>query len=223
MPNLIPLLDASNIHLIILKLTNIPLYIIHDCFATTVNNMELLDLLVKSTFIEIYFGDINLLKNMHPQLIKQITDNLHNENINLGRGFCKENNSRKSVILYQKKSIIKFKNKNFMPLYPILKILDKLLVPLVFTDYIKKHIQLNKFIYSRVPNYSLVKLFLNLELEKNIMIAKPDFDKGKVYKNYSLDSIILNENNTLLSGNFSNPYAVLDNSFNKTRLLKNTS
>src|SRR5882762_5986359 len=81
MPNLIHSLDASNIHLIIPKLKNIPIYTIHDCFATSVNNMVLLDFVVKSTFINIYFGDFNFMESMHTQLIKQITDNVHSEDL----------------------------------------------------------------------------------------------------------------------------------------------
>jgi len=119
MPNLIPLLDASNIHLIILKLTNIPLYIIHELLCYTVNNMELLDLFSKKYFHWNLFCDINLLKNMHPQLIKQITDNLHNENINLGRGFCKENNSRKSVIFISKEIYYKNSKIKILCLYTL--------------------------------------------------------------------------------------------------------
>jgi len=57
MPNLIHSLDASNIHLLIPKLTDQPLYTVHDCFATTANNMSKLDnlILIKETFIQIYF------------------------------------------------------------------------------------------------------------------------------------------------------------------------
>jgi len=42
--NLINSLDASNIHLLILKFINQPLYAIHDCFATDANNMKYLDI-----------------------------------------------------------------------------------------------------------------------------------------------------------------------------------
>jgi hypothetical protein len=85
----------------------------------------------------------------------------------------------RNILLYQKKYIIKFINTKFMPLNPFFKISDKLLVPLIFSDYLLKDIQLNKFIYSRVPNYSLVKLFLNLELEQTIKIANQNAYKRK--------------------------------------------
>jgi hypothetical protein len=76
MPNLIHSLDASNIHLLIPKLTDQPLYTVHDCFATTANNMSKLDNLIKETFIQIYFTDGNYLSNMHTSLVKQIKDNV---------------------------------------------------------------------------------------------------------------------------------------------------
>jgi len=76
MPNLIHSLDASNIHLLIPKLTDQPLYTVHDCFATTPNNMSELDVLIKESFIQIYFTDGNYLTNMHELLVKQIKDNV---------------------------------------------------------------------------------------------------------------------------------------------------
>jgi len=74
MPNLIHSLDASNIHLLIPKLTNESLYTIHDCFATDANNMKKLELFIKEAFIEIYFRDGNYLIGMHNDLVKQILD-----------------------------------------------------------------------------------------------------------------------------------------------------
>jgi hypothetical protein len=72
MPNLIHSLDASNIHLLTPKLTSEPLYTVHDCFATTPNNMESLENFVKEAFIEIYFRDGNYLESMHKNLVEQI-------------------------------------------------------------------------------------------------------------------------------------------------------
>lgn len=72
MPNLIHSLDASNIHLLISKLDNMCFYTIHDCFATSANNMLLLDHLVKLTFIEIYLKDGNYLERMHSNIQDQI-------------------------------------------------------------------------------------------------------------------------------------------------------
>jgi DNA-directed RNA polymerase len=82
MPNLIHSLDASNIHLLIPKLTNQPLYTIHDCFATDANNMKYLDFYIKETFIEIYFRDGNYLENMHASLVQQIIDHCDKYYIN---------------------------------------------------------------------------------------------------------------------------------------------
>jgi DNA-directed RNA polymerase len=52
MPNLIHSLDAFNIHLLIPKLTDQPIYTIHDCFATTPNNMATLEYFIKEAFVE---------------------------------------------------------------------------------------------------------------------------------------------------------------------------
>jgi DNA-directed RNA polymerase len=76
MPNLIHSLDAANIHLLIKKLImkgNISsIYTIHDCFATTPNNMKILEMLIKSCFIKIYFTQENYLENMHKFFLAQI-------------------------------------------------------------------------------------------------------------------------------------------------------
>ena len=72
MPNLIHSLDAANIHLFIKKISNMPIYTIHDCFASLPNNMNILEILVKQAFIEIYFKDGNYLKTMHDHILKQI-------------------------------------------------------------------------------------------------------------------------------------------------------
>jgi DNA-directed RNA polymerase len=65
MPNLLHSLDASNIHLLCNNLSGQPLYTIHDCFATTANNMVVIEQEVKKTFIEIYFSSGNYLVKMH--------------------------------------------------------------------------------------------------------------------------------------------------------------
>jgi DNA-directed RNA polymerase len=74
MPNLIHSLDASNIHLLCehIKNKNIELYTIHDCFATTANNMENIENEIKISFIEIYFKDKNYLEKMHENILDQI-------------------------------------------------------------------------------------------------------------------------------------------------------
>ena len=71
-PNLVHSLDASNIHLLYNKLTGQPLYTIHDCFATTANNMEFIEHYVKDAFIKIYFSNGNYLEKMHYSIIEQI-------------------------------------------------------------------------------------------------------------------------------------------------------
>ena len=77
MPNLIHSLDAANIHLLIrkIKLDNIPInsiYTIHDCFATTPNQMFNLEHLIKLAFIEIYFKNGNYIEKMHNHIVDQI-------------------------------------------------------------------------------------------------------------------------------------------------------
>jgi DNA-directed RNA polymerase len=76
MPNLIHSLDAANIHLLIktiIKKDNIhSLYTIHDCFATTPNNMAKLEKLIKICFIQIYFTEENYLVKMHNSFLEQI-------------------------------------------------------------------------------------------------------------------------------------------------------
>ena len=77
MPNFIHSLDASNVHLLLKNLSinnKIPLYTIHDCFASTPNNIELLDLKVKEAFIEIYFKDKGYLLKSHNKIITQIKE-----------------------------------------------------------------------------------------------------------------------------------------------------
>ena len=83
MPNLIHSLDASNIHLLTLKLDNTPLYTIHDCFATTPNNMSFkhMEELIKLSFIEIYFKDRSYIENMDMNLHLQLNSYIPRENI----------------------------------------------------------------------------------------------------------------------------------------------
>ena len=77
MPNFIHSLDASNVHLLIKDLyetDRILVYTIHDCFASTPNNIELLEGKVKRAFIDIYFKDEGYLLKAHNKIIKQIKD-----------------------------------------------------------------------------------------------------------------------------------------------------
>ena len=75
MPNFIHSLDASNVHLLLENLSinyNIPIYTVHDCFASTPNNIELLELIVKEAFIEIYFKDKGYLLKAQNNILAQI-------------------------------------------------------------------------------------------------------------------------------------------------------
>ena len=100
MPNLIHSLDASNIHLFIHKLKNEPVYTIHDCFATTANNMGKIENYVKEAFIEIYFKDGNYLEKMHNHILEQIKAYTDNEVIedNKGDKYIKINDSADGIV-----------------------------------------------------------------------------------------------------------------------------
>lgn len=79
MPNLIHSLDASNIHLLIkniksIDLSGLNLYTIHDCFASDYKNMNVIELLVKHSFVELYFKE-NYLKIIDSSFINQISSN----------------------------------------------------------------------------------------------------------------------------------------------------
>jgi DNA-directed RNA polymerase len=67
MPNFIHSLDAANIHLLLANISelNIPIYTLHDCFATTPNYMFTMEKLVKEAFINIYFKDQGYLIKLH--------------------------------------------------------------------------------------------------------------------------------------------------------------
>jgi DNA-directed RNA polymerase len=79
MPNFIHSLDATNIHLLIKNINkiqnnkNINLYTIHDCFATDYKSMALIELLVKKSFIDIYFNE-NYMELIHKSFINQIEE-----------------------------------------------------------------------------------------------------------------------------------------------------
>ena len=75
MPNFIHSMDAAHIHILIDKLLNnkinIPFYTIHDCFATTPNNMVVLNNIIKDSFIELYF-EKDYINKMHYFLLEQV-------------------------------------------------------------------------------------------------------------------------------------------------------
>ena len=124
MPNLIHSLDASNIHLLIKNLNNIPIFTIHDCFATLPNDMKNLELLVKRAFIEIYFLNDNYLEKMHENIVNQIksytlavTDSKGIEHINIkGKDYVipqiPESFTNKDVMNIFIKGLLKSKNLN---------------------------------------------------------------------------------------------------------------
>ena len=77
MPNLIHSLDAANIHLLFKNMQKEKekinsIYTIHDCFATTANQMFYLEYLIKLSFIQIYFSDGNYIEKMHNHIVEQI-------------------------------------------------------------------------------------------------------------------------------------------------------
>jgi DNA-directed RNA polymerase len=75
MPNFIHSLDAANVHLLLKELAEkekVPVYTIHDCFATTPNNMAVLERKVKKTFCSIYFTNEGYLLKNHNNLREQI-------------------------------------------------------------------------------------------------------------------------------------------------------
>jgi DNA-directed RNA polymerase len=77
MPNLIHSMDASTITLLVKKLRFLGiynLYTIHDCFATTANNISLVNELVRDSFCEIYAND-DFLINLHKFFIEYIKGN----------------------------------------------------------------------------------------------------------------------------------------------------
>jgi len=55
MPNFIHSLDAANVHLVLVSMSDrsLPVYIILDCFASTANNLKKNIKLVKAVFINI--------------------------------------------------------------------------------------------------------------------------------------------------------------------------
>lgn len=74
MPNFIHSLDAANVHILISSMSNksLPVFTVHDCFASTPNNMNKMERLVKSAFIDIYFTDEGYLLKLHKHLTQTI-------------------------------------------------------------------------------------------------------------------------------------------------------
>jgi len=74
MPNFIHSLDVANVHILISSMSNksLPVFTVHDCFASTPNNMNKMERLVKSAFIDIYFTDEGYLLKLHKHLTQTI-------------------------------------------------------------------------------------------------------------------------------------------------------
>lgn len=74
--NLIHSMDASHINLIIKNMkqnnSTFPIYTIHDCFATTPNNMFILNNIVLSSFVEQYYSE-NYITKLHQNLLDTIS------------------------------------------------------------------------------------------------------------------------------------------------------
>lgn len=79
MPNFIHSLNACNVKILLHKLIQsdqILVYTVHDCFASTANNMSILKHKVKKAFIDIYFDEEGflLLLGSHNRIISQIKE-----------------------------------------------------------------------------------------------------------------------------------------------------
>jgi hypothetical protein len=106
MPNFIHSLDAANVHLLLDNISkiNVPIYTIHDCFATTPNNMLTLETLVKKAFIDIYFKDEGYLFKIHKYFVENIISatDFYFEDVEVA---CTEYNNP-----YENKNYIAFEN-----------------------------------------------------------------------------------------------------------------
>lgn len=108
--NLVHSLDARNIHVLV-KLINeygshFPIYTIHDCFATTPNNMyKSLEPLVKRAFIQIYFSDEGFLTKIHNNIMKDLKNNFVLETIvdRNGNPMMKNGQVLQNIIIGKKK------------------------------------------------------------------------------------------------------------------------
>jgi len=120
MPNFIHSMDAANIQLLVNNLiekypnfnikSNINLYTIHDCFATTPNFMDIINYEVKLAFIKIYFYS-NYFDYLHNNFIDQIKSytDIYSE-IN--------NNIETFYIYLDEKSKLKDENRIYLPEKP---------------------------------------------------------------------------------------------------------
>ena len=82
LPNLIHSLDASTLTILVNKLKvngyNVPFYSVHDCFASTANNMSLIKKLYKESLVDIY-NDNKVLKIFEKDLLQYIDELVVND------------------------------------------------------------------------------------------------------------------------------------------------
>jgi hypothetical protein len=85
---------------------NIPLYTIHDCFATTPNYMELIKHNVISLFSDMYFST-PYIQTLHISLLKQIlsSEDIFGYPLEIIRGESKSNDKNDKVIIKEFKKV----------------------------------------------------------------------------------------------------------------------
>jgi DNA-directed RNA polymerase len=85
-PNFVHSLDASHIYLLVSRFKeSIPLYTIHDCFASNLTHMEYLNKEVREAFIELYFSK-NYLAEFEISFLTQL--NSYTTVVNRENGTC---------------------------------------------------------------------------------------------------------------------------------------
>jgi DNA-directed RNA polymerase len=121
MPNFIHSMDATNIQLLVNNLidkypnnninSNINLYTIHDCFATTHNFMNIINYEVKLAFIKIYFYSdyFDYLHNNFINQIRSYTD-IYSEIVNINNNIIE-----RFYIYLDDKSKSKDENRIYLP------------------------------------------------------------------------------------------------------------
>ena len=151
--------DVSTQYLGVIK-NNIPLYTIHDCFATTPNNMYLIKKNVSLLFSEMYFN-VPCLKIVHESLLRQLLGSLDVFAYPIEYDDSKEIKDFKKVLIKSNK-IIKIDNdfinhdnvyeyKYYLFVTPNGK--DKVLIPF-FPDLIKNNIKTYKELLSEKSKLS---------------------------------------------------------------------
>jgi predicted GIY-YIG superfamily endonuclease len=186
------------------------------------------------TKIVLIFNDKNIFNIIANRKINEI---INNRTINIDTGLEiietiveKDGKCFEKSELNQKYFEIKIKNDNkivnyvnrYSPLLlPILKIEDKLLCPIVYTEDILNNIKNIIYIFAKFPNYNIIKLFLNIELEKpvtnNAMIDDNSINILKSLKQIKIKNII--ETAQTITREF-NPIKRDENSYNGNSIFK---